>query len=147
MFFVVYIMNKQKIKELNQRYNIILDEFTHTYPSYKTFPDVTKFAQKYATDNGNLTKLQAEFFQFKDNLQTEITKSDRTIKKTDIQIQILEKKITLLKKEIDYLENDNEAAEGMLDDVQLRYNQFLVGNWILLIVLIGSVRFYYKIRS
>jgi len=147
MFFVVYIMNKQKIEELNQRYNIILNEFTHIYPSYKTFPDVTKFTQKYATDNGNLTKLQAEFFQFKDNLQTEITKSDRIIKKTDIQIQILEKKIASLKKEINYLENDNEAAEGMLDDVQLRYNQFLVGNWILLIVLIGSVSFYYKIRS
>jgi len=122
MFFVVYIMNKQKIEELNQRYDIILNEFTHVYPSYKTFPDVTKFAQKYATDNGNLTKLQA-------------------------QIQILEKKIASLKKEINYLENDNEAAEGMLDDVQLRYNQFLVGNWILLIVLIGSVSFYYKIRS
>jgi len=140
-------MNKQKIKELNQRYNIILNEFTDTYPSYKTFPDVTKFAQKYATDNGNLTKLQSEFFQLKDTLQDEITKSDKIIKRTDVQIQILEKKIDLLKKEIGNLENDNEAAEGMLDDIQLRYNQYLVGNWILLIVLIGSVRFYYKIRS
>jgi len=138
---------KQQIKELNQRYKIILNEFTHTYPSYKTFPNVTKFSQKYATDNGNLTKLQSEFFQFRDNLQSEIIKSNKNIKRTDIQIAILDQKTALLKKQIASLENDSEAAEGMLDDIQLRYNQYLVGNWILLVVLIGSVASYYKKRS
>ena len=48
--------------------------------------------------------------------------------------------------ELNGLENDKDASIGMLDDIQLRYNEYLLGNWILFISLVGAITLYYKNR-
>ena len=91
MFFIVYKMTtREKIKELNERYKIILNEFAHTYPQYKVYPEIETISQSFAADSGNLLELQTEFFQLRDNIQHEIQQRSNKIDKTDIQIKILE---------------------------------------------------------
>ena len=137
---------REKIKELNERYKIILNEFTHTYPEYKVYPEMETISKSFATDSGNLLELQSEFFQLRDNIQHEIQQRSNKIDKTDIQIKILEEKNKKLMGELNGLENDKDASIGMLDDIQLRYNEFLLGNWILFISLVGAITLYYKNR-
>ena len=137
---------REKIKELNERYKIILNEFTHTYPEYKVYPEIETISQSFAADSGNLLELQAEFFQLRDNIQHEIQERSNKIDKTDIQIKILEEKNKKLMGELNGLENDKDASIGMLDDIQLRYNEFLLGNWILFISVVGAITLYYKNR-
>jgi len=148
MFFLVYIMNHEsKIQELNERYGIILNEFTHMYPQSQTYPNNAEYTKNFAIDSGNLHKLQGDFFKFRDNLENDIDNLSKSIRRTDIQIALLEKKNTPLLKKLTSLENDNDASEGMLDDIELLYNQYLLGNWILLVGLGGSIFLYYKTRS
>ena len=90
--------------------------------------------------------MQTEFFQLRDNIQHEIQQRSNKIDKTDIQIKILEEKNKKLISKLNGLENDKEASIGMLDDIQLRYNEFLLGNWILFISLVGAITLYYKNR-
>ena len=147
MFFIVYNMTtREKIKELNERYKIILNEFTHTYPEYKVYPEMETISKSFATDSGNLLELQSEFFQLRDNIQHEIQQRGNKIDKVDIQIKILEEKNKKLMGELNALENDKDASIGMLDDIQLRYNEFLLGNWILFISVVGAITLYYKNR-
>ena len=138
---------KAKINELNERYKIVLNEFTDIYPKYRVYPDMETISKDFAIDSGNLLELQADFFKLRDEIQNEIRKKAKHINKMDIQIQILEKKNKKLLKELTNLENDNAASKGMLTDIQLRYNEYLVGNWILFISLIGIITIYYKNRS
>jgi hypothetical protein len=138
---------KAKINELNERYKIVLNEFTHIYPEYRVFPDMETISKEFAIDSGNLLELQADFFKLRDEIQSEITKKANHINKMDIQIKILEKKNKKLLKDLTNLENDNAASSGMLNDIQLRYNEYLLGNWILFISLIGVVTLYYKKRA
>ena len=137
---------REKIKELNERYKIILNEFTHTYPEYKVYPEMETISKSFATDSGNLLELQSEFFQLRDNIQHEIQQRGNKIDKVDIQIKILEEKNKKLMGELNALENDKDASIGMLDDIQLRYNEFLLGNWILFISVVGAITLYYKNR-
>ena len=137
---------REKIKELNERYKIILNEFAHTYPQYKVYPEIETISKSFAADSGNLLELQTEFFQLRDNIQHEIQQRSNKIDKTDIQIKILEEKNKKLMSKLNGLENDKDASIGMLDDIQLRYNEFLLGNWILFISLVGAITLYYKNR-
>lgn len=147
MFFIVYKMTtREKIKELNERYKIILNEFAHTYPQYKVYPEIETISKSFAVDSGNLLELQTEFFQLRDNIQHEIQQRSNKIDNTDIQIKILEEKNKKLMGKLNGLENDKDASIGMLDDIQLRYNEFLLGNWILFISLVGAITLYYKNR-
>ena len=45
---------------------------------------------------------------------------------------------------MDSLENNKLGAIGMFDDLQLRYNQYLLGNWILGTTILGTLILYYK---
>ena len=97
----------------------------------------------------NLYRLftQADFFKLRDEIQSEITKKANHINKMNKKIKNLEKKNKKLLKDLTNLENDNAASSGMLNDIQLRYNEYLLGNWILFISLIGVVTLYYKKRA
>ena len=138
---------KAKINELNERYKIILNEFTHTYPEYRVYPNIDTISKEFAIDSGNLLGLQSEFFKLRDDIQSEIMKRAKNINKVDVQIKILENKIKVLMGKLTSLENDKAASEGMLDDIQFRYNEFLLGNWIMFVALVGSITVYYTNRA
>ena len=74
MFSVIYIMiTSKKIKELDERYNIILNELVKTYPNYKVYPNRESISREFTVDSENLLDVQTEFFQLRDKIQKTYT--------------------------------------------------------------------------
>ena len=122
-----YVKN---LKDLNTRYNIILSEFKTTWPKHKTHPSITQYSDSIKTDEENLEELQADFFQLKNDLENNIREILRNIRRTNIKIGILNKDNEVLSTKLNRMNNSNAASIGMVDDIQLRYNQYLLGNVI-----------------
>ena len=122
-----YVKN---LKDLNTRYNIILSEFKTTWPKYKTYPSITQYSDSIKTDEENLEELQADFFQLKNDLESNIREILKNIRRTNIKIGILNKENEILSTRLNRMKNSNAASVGMVDDIQLRYNQYLLGNVI-----------------
>ena len=129
-----YVKN---LKDLNIRYNIILSEFKTTWPKYKTYPSITQYSDSIKTDEENLQELQGEFFQLKNDLENNIREILKNIRRTNNKISVLNKENKILSTKLNRLNNSNEASIGMVDDIQLRYNQYLLGNIIFSFAIIA----------
>jgi len=136
------------LKELNTRYYIILSEFTKTYPKYKTYPTLSQYSDAIETDEQNLQELQSEFFQLKNNLENNISELGRDIFRNNRKISIIEKENKIFSTKITGMNDSSAAAIGMFNDIQLQYNQYLFGNILLGIVIIGTgYKFYQNQKS
>lgn len=138
---------KNRLHELDTRYTIVLNEFTKTYPKYKTWPAVSANVKEMGVDRGNLQEVQADFFQFRDNLEADIETLGADILRVNKQIALLESENNPLLKELGSLEDQKEGAVGMFDDIQLRYNQYLIGNWMLFAAAAGAGVMWYRSRQ
>ena len=132
------------LKELNIRYYIILSEFATTYPKYKTNPTITQYSDAIETDEENLQELQSEFFQLKNNLENNISELGRDVFRTNRKISILDKENKILSSKITNMDNSSAAALGMFNDIQLQYNQYLFGNVLLGLIIIGASYNFYR---
>ena len=135
---------EKKLKELNDRYYLILDELITVYPKYKMSPEDSTYTSTYVTDKGNLTKLQKDLFLYKNNLEQTITTVGKDILVVDKQIAILEKENGLLKKRLDSLKEGQNAAKLLLKNTVYLHNEDLVANILLGLVFIGSAYGCYK---
>ena len=136
------------LKELNTRYYIILSEFANTYPKYKTYPTLSQYSDSIETDEQNLQELQSEFFQLKNNLENNISELERDIFRNNRKISVLEKENKILSSKITGMNDSSAAAVGMFNDIQLQYNQYLFGNFLLGIVIVGAgYKFYQNQKS
>ena len=135
---------EKKIKELNQRYYLVLDELVKLFPKNKMFPNYLAYSKPFTNDMSNLIKLQADFFLFKNNLESDIDTLDKEIKNINEQIENLEQENKQLTKRLESLQNSNNASHGMLSDTKLLYNQKLLGNWLLFALIVGAGYKYLK---
>ena len=119
------------LKELNIRYNIILSEFNTTWPKHKTFPNIAQYSDAINIDEENLEELQSDFFQLKNDLEKNIKKYLQNIKVVDKKINNLDEENNILYKKLQDIKNSDSASKGMVDDIQLTYNQYLLANLIL----------------
>ena len=123
--------------ELNQQYEIILDEIVKTYPNYKASPKFNAYSQAYKNNMSNLQKLQTEYFLFKNNLSKDTDDLQKDVKKIDEMLYELEEETKLKREEYAYLKNSDNAAHGHLMDSKTLYNQQLLGNWLLFLTFSG----------
>jgi hypothetical protein len=91
-----------------------------------------------------MTKLQSDFFMFKNDLESDIDHLDKDIRSVNEQIASTEKENKELSAKLAALRNTNDASYGMLQDTKLLYNQLLTGNWVLFFISIGLVYNYYR---
>ena len=138
---------KDQLAELDTRYTIVLNQFTKIYPKYKTWPSVSANVKEMGVDRGNLQEVQADFFQFRDNLEADIETLAADIVRVNKQITVLEGENKLLLKELGGLDDLAAGATGMFDDIQLRYNQYLIGNWMMLAAAAGAGFMWYRSRK
>jgi len=124
-------------KELNQRYEIILDEIVKNYPNYKANPKFNSYSQAYTKNMSNLQKLQNEYFLFKNKLSKDTDDLQKEIKQIDEMLYELEEETKLKREEYAYLKNTDNAAYGQLTDSKTLYNQQLLGNWLLFLTFSG----------
>ena len=138
---------KDQLAELDKRYTIVLNQFTKIYPKYKTWPSVSANVKEMGVDRGNLQEVQADFFQFRDNLEADIETLATDIVRVNKQITVLEGENKVLLNELGSLDDLAAGATGMFDDIQLRYNQYLIGNWMLFAAAAGAGFMWYRSRK
>ena len=134
-------------KELNDRFHLILDEVTTLFPKQKAQPNFPAYSKQFATDEGDMNKLQCDFFLLRNGLEKNISSIGKEIRQVDSKISGLEKENLTLSRKSQTLRNGGAAAQGMFDDTQLIYNQQVLGNLLLGGTIVGMGVVYYKSRA
>lgn len=132
------------LQDLDKTYRLILQEFSTSYPNAKINPDDQNYIDALQTVENNLNETEGELFQLNNNLERDIRTLGRDSKIINKKINEVQKENKHLKKRLNGMSGSKEAAIGMFDDIQLRYNQYLLGNCIFLIAIIGVGASFYK---
>lgn len=127
----------KKLTEINDGFYLILDQLVTLIPNYRTYPNLTVYSEKYGKNLQNFKENQSDFFMLKNDMEIDLDVINKNIENKNSQINKLDLEIKLLKDKLDYLNNSNDAGEGMLTDTELIHNQKYTGNWILLITILG----------
>jgi len=125
---------ESKIKELDQRYNLIMNELSNNYSNNR---DTT-------ADEKNIEKLQNEFFLLKNALLNNIEIVSNNITRYDVRINKIIKQNKDLKKKYEEIKQKNSGSKGFARDTKVLYNQYLMGNLFIGFVALSSVLLYQK---
>ncbi len=123
-----------KINELDQRYNLIMNELSK---------NVTKSSGS-KTDEKNIERLQNDFFLLKNDILNDIENLSTNISRYDERLNKLMKQNNDLKKLFDGMKQNFNGSKGFAKDTQVLYNQYLMGNYLIGLVTIGSILLYQK---
>lgn len=125
-------------------YKIILDEIENVYPNYRLNEKDKKIANELANNNSNLTESQSRLFSLKNNLENN-TEKLRTLNDNMIEeINELDEDIEKLQERYNSLLNSNNAAKHALVDFRFSYNEKLIYNIILGIIIFSLIFMSYK---
>jgi len=138
---------KQFKEDLNNEftnYKIILDEIENIYPNYRLNQKDNNLSNELAINNSNLTESQSRLFSLKNNLENNTEKlrtfNDNMIK----EINQLDEEIEKLQKRYNTLLNSDNAASQALLDFRFSYNEKLIYNIILGIIIFSVIFMSYK---
>ena len=120
-----------KINELDQRYNLTLNELTQKFPNNEI-------------DQKNIEKVQNELFLLKNEIYNNIESLSKNISLSDKRIKVLKKETSELKNSYDETVQKNGGAKGFMKDSHILYNQYLMGNCLIGLVGISSMIVYYN---
>ena len=135
---------KTSLKDLDSRYKVILNEVTSAFPYAKAYPDLSKYTSAYDSDNGNLTKLQADLFLLIDSLQTDINDTSKSMERIVCQINQIENKNFASMKKLNSLADQSSGAQGMFQDSRFIYNYKYYENLTFLLIIAGLGYTFYK---
>jgi hypothetical protein len=135
-----------KIKELNEKFELILITVASNYPDMRKNPNSTTNAKTISYTEGiaKMKELQSEYFLFKNDLLKESENLSKYGKEIDDKINEMEEKNKTIQKKLDSIKASGDSATGLLDDTQLTRNQIFVGNILLFLLLIGGGYVFYK---
>lgn len=135
---------KTSLKDLDARYNVILNEVTSSFPYAKAYPKIKKYTSAYNQDNSSLTQLKADLFIFLEELQNDITDTSNSISRLIKQIEEIENKNFSEMKELNTLSNKSAGAIAMYKDTNFEYNYKFYENIILFLSVSGVSYMLYK---
>lgn len=135
---------KISLKDLDARYNVILNEVTSSFPYAKAYPNLEKYSSAYQEDNSSLTKLKADLYIFLEDLQNDITDTSDSIKRLIKQIDEIEAGNFTEIKELNVLTNKSAGAVEMYKDTNFEYNYKFYENVILFLSVSGVSYMLYK---
>jgi len=123
-----------KIKELDQRYNLIMNELSRN----------SQMNRSTKTDEKNIEKLQNDLFLLKNDLLNNINAVSSNITQYDVRINKILKQNNELKKKYNDIKQKNSGSKGFARDTHVLYNQYLMGNFFIGLVALSSVVIYQK---
>jgi len=128
-------------------YKIILDEIENIYPNYRLNQKDKNLSNELASNNSNLTESQSRLFSLKNNLENN-TEKLRTFNDNNIEeINQLDEDIKKLQERYNSLLNSNNAAKYALVDFRFSYNEKLIYNIILGIIIFSAIIISYKRKT
>ena len=93
-------------------------------------------------DSSQITKLEEikrELFFLKNEVEQELEKSYNSVNGIIENIKKSEAANVKLRRNVDGLKDENAGSIQLYDDIQLLYNQRLLGNWLLVFVISSGV--------
>jgi hypothetical protein len=147
-----------QLKDLNDRFYVLLDEMVKNYPKYRTSAAAgtgtastagpSTASADYEKNRSDMKRLENEYFLFKNSVIKENEKMSAFGKNIETQMKQLDADSGILKDSLNSLKGSDGSAAGLLDDTQLTRNQMVFGNVILaLCMLIGGYIYYTKNKS
>ncbi len=114
-----------KINELQQRLKIVLNNVD-------------------SSQLNNMIEIKNDLIILKNEIEEELKISYDDINKLIRRINDKEKINVQLQKRVDGLKDENAGSIQLYEDIQLLYNQRLIGNWILVFVISSGVYLFMK---
>ena len=93
-------------------------------------------------DSSQITKLEeikSELFFLKNEVEQKLEKSYNSVNGIIENIKKSEAANVKLRRNVDGLKDENAGSIQLYDDIQLLYNQRLLGNWLLVFVISSGV--------
>lgn len=135
---------KQDLNNEFTNYKIILDEIENIYPNYRLNQKDKNLSNELSSNNSNLIESQSRLFSLKNNLENNTEKlrsfNDNMIE----EINQLDEDIEKLQERYNSLLNSNNAAKHALVDFRFSYNEKLIYNIILGIIIFSAIFMSYK---
>ena len=134
-----------KLDELNETVDLVLDEFKKIYVISKMHPANQEYQQQYANIVSGLDQIQSKLFSTSNDVQVNIDKINKGMLKLDVEIKKEREKNKDLKRKLGIVENKSNASSEMINDYTQIYDQRYLRNWalglstIIFIMTIGSV--------
>ena len=114
-----------RINELEQRFNLNNDNSN-------------------SSQLNNMIEIKNDLIILKNEIEEELKISYDDINKLIRRINDKEKINVQLQKRVDGLKDENAGSIQLYEDIQLLYNQRLIGNWILVFVISSGVYLFMK---
>ncbi len=135
---------KNKIKELNQRFYLVLDEIRKSYPRYKVFSNNPEYENIYSNDISNMEKINKDFFLLKKSLEKDSVIMNKLIYKKDAQIKLKQKQNEELKGTLQDLITGNNSSIGMIEQKEQAYNHEILNLTMGLVSVLGIMIYIYR---
>ncbi len=134
----------KKIKELDQRFYLVLDELKKSYPIYKVYPDNPEYENIYSNDISNMEKTNIDIFSLKKSIDKDSIILNRIIKHRNKLITKKKEENKELKKQLENLLSGANSSTGMIDQKQDIYNMQFFHLVILGLSALGIMVFTYR---
>lgn len=122
------------IRELDQRFNLIMNELTkHSIDNQDT-----------TNDEKNIQILQNDLFLLKNSILRSIDEISKQITRYDIRISDILKQNKILKNKYNDMLMSKNGSKGLVSDNKVLYNEYLIGNLIIGLAIFSSFIIYQK---
>lgn len=135
---------KQKIKELDTKFSLIINEIIKSYSIYKMNPDYPEYQNLYSSNMSNLEKTKSDIFLLQNSLENDNQKIIDYITIADTKIEQLQDENNILKSKFKYLYESNNTADGLIDETQYLYNMKLLELFVSLVGIVVILVFIKK---
>jgi len=139
--------NEIQLQALNQRYKSALNERTKLFPKYKYYTNSESTAREYAANASKIATIEAELLNFKNSVETNNISLSSGASQINNKITSLENDKKKLQQKLSSLKGRKEGAQAMYIDSKLIYKQYYLGNWLLVLTMLGMGFMYKKNRQ
>ena len=118
-----------KLKELNDKMPLILDDFKQAYVYYNMTPSYGDYQTNFLNIRNNVLQTNAELFMETNNIQKDIETINKDLIKINKDIE--KNKVTnkKLKVQLQDVDNREDSSKQMIDDYKEMYNLQYLSNF------------------
>lgn len=138
---------KEKLDQLDNGINLLLEEFKKLYIITNMHPTNEEYQTLYQNSINNLASILSKLFSISNDVQVNIDNINKKLFELDFLIRQERDKNKELKIKLGFVENKSAAAYEMINDYKAIYDKRYLRNWSLLlssIICIVAIGIIYK---
>ena len=136
--------NEQSLQNLDQRYRTALNNIADLYPKSKYYGSNSTASKLYLENLDEISNINAELLQLQNSVEVNNISLSSSSSRTNNIITVLENEQKKLKQRLSSLKGRKEGAQAMYVDSKLIYQQYYLGNWLLVLTMLAMGVLYRK---